>query len=81
MLNYTFKVIHGTVVAYNPRTATEVWRRCLRTYFRNTQNYPRITLQASEDKVMAFWPGSTVFIDLKTGKVDKHIRSIFSGAA
>lgn len=76
MLNYTFNVSRGIVTAYNPKTESEVWRRCLRTYFRDPQKKPHITLQVSDDKVIAFWMGTTILINAKTGKVEKHIRSM-----
>lgn len=77
MFNLHYSLVDNcTVVAYDPLTRQEEWRRSLRTYFRNTHKMPIIKLQVREQTISAIWMGSTVLLDSNDGKVLKYIRSM-----
>lgn len=77
MLNLHYSMVDNcTVLAYDPQSKTEKWRRSLRTYFRNTQKFPMITLHVQEGTVMAAWMGSYVIMESNYGTVEKFYRAM-----
>lgn len=77
MFNLHYSVVDNCMVlAYDPQTREEVWRRSLRTYFRNTRKMPIIKLQVRAQTISAIWMGSSVILDSDNGKVIKYIRSM-----
>ncbi|MEM6376990.1 MAG: hypothetical protein AAF705_02180 [Bacteroidota bacterium] len=77
MFNLHYSIVDNcTVLAFNPLTRKEEWRRSVRTYFRNTSKMPIIKLQVTELTVSAIWMGSSVVIDASNGKVLKYLRTM-----
>jgi hypothetical protein len=76
--NYTL-VDQCTVVAYDPDRGKVEWRRCLRTYFRDTRKFPIVSIQVFEETITASWRGSVVTLFADSGKVKTYLRSMSYG--
>lgn len=80
MPNFQYTLIDQcTVVAYDPDKGKVEWRRCLRTYFRDTRKFPIVSLQIYENTITASWRGSVVTLFADSGKVKQYYRSIVAG--
>ena len=80
MSKYFYSITDYCVMAHDPSSGKEVWRRYLRTYLRDTKQVPMITIQVSTESILAIWKGESVAIDPDNGKVKWHKRAMFQSS-
>lgn len=80
MPNFQYTLVdHCMVVAYDPDRGKVRWRRCLRTYFRDTHKFPMVSIQVTAETITASWRGSVVTLFADSGKVKQYYRSMSYG--